>query len=137
MLGFRSVVWGCESQRLCHSFTFSLRFQDGCCHSNHCLHSRQEPADSGNISKKFPGDTHLLLIGHKCVTRVLLVAGASRKVGLYLSCLSSRRKRKEIWISIAWANLQYLPYSLRKFPSFVVNTDMNFSYQNKSPLRFP
>lgn len=47
-----------------------------------CIPDRQELTDRGSVSKKFPGDIHLFLIGHKCVTWVPLVVGASRKVGL-------------------------------------------------------
>lgn len=43
---------------------------------------KQELTDRGSVSKKFPGDIHLFLIGHKCVTWVPLVVGASRKVGV-------------------------------------------------------
>lgn len=50
----------------------------------------------GSVSKKFPGDICIFLIGHIGVTWLPWVADVSGKVGLYLSSLY-RRGRKGNW----------------------------------------
>ena len=47
-----------------------------------------------------------------------------------LVCVEEEEKGKGIGMSIAGANLYYLPYPLGKFPYFVVNTDLSHFYQS-------
>lgn len=134
IFGVRSVVQGCEGS-LWFSWVFSI-CPKMAASTLLCFHSRQELADRGRASQKFPGDICLFLISYKWVMWLLLVAGVSGKV-YFISLLHRRgRDRRGNWNKYHWTNLWYLPCSLRKFSYFLVNIDLNFSYHSINSLRF-